>query len=98
MRSTERIKEVWTAGRQSVENCVLLSGVHHLRHVRHPLREEGRVLEVSGEVLHGDVAVHPGLLAAADGGEVGGCLPGALVTALTSLSLTFSPRTLKAEK
>ena len=95
MRSTERIKEVWTAGRQSVENCVLLSGVHHLRHVRHPLREEGRVLEVSGEVLHGDVAVHPGLLSTADRGHAGGGFPGWGVTALTSLSLTFSPRTLQ---
>ena len=68
MRKTERDEGGLDGGYQSEEEEVggLVSCVHHLRHVGHSLGEEGRVLQVPGQVLHRDIAVHPGLLPAAD--------------------------------
>jgi len=71
----------------------ILSSVHHFCHVGHPLREEGSVVQVTCQVLHGDVTVEPGLLAAADAlgpGHTGLGDGEALLTTVTPLSLSLS--------
>ena len=47
------------------------------------------------QIVHSDVAEHPGLLATADRGEIAGA---SLITALTPLSLTLSSRTLEPDQ
>jgi len=70
---------------------VHLSGVHHLGHAGHPLREEGGVFKVTCQFFSSDIAVHPSLLTTADDGGL------LLLLHLRGLgALPFTSRTLNS--